>query len=176
VRKELQAALEVPIQGWFAQRDQFLMGPWFEKSPDIRGFQVASPSIIGIRAVQASYQMIERAGIRAIEDKAALGTELMIALTDSWLAPFGVELGTPREAAHRGGHIIVTHPDAAQIALALRKLKNVVPDYREPQAIRLAISPLATSYVEVWDGFDRLRQLLETGDYRAVEPDSSRVT
>lgn len=176
VRDELQAQLDVPIQGWFAQRDQFLMGPWFEKFEDIRGFQVASPSIIGIRAVQASYAMIETAGIGAIEAKAALGTELMIALVDQWLAPYGAELGTPREANHRGGHIIITHPDAAQIALALRKIKNVVPDYREPSSIRLAISPLATSYVEVWDGFNRLRELLETGDYASVAPDASRVT
>jgi kynureninase len=176
VRTSLQAELHVPIQGWFAQRDQFVMGPWFEKSGDIRGFQVASPSIVGIRAVQCSYQMIERAGIRAIEAKAALGTQLMIALVDEWLVPLGFELGTPREPTHRGGHIIITHPDAAQIALALRTMKNVVPDYREPSAIRLAISPLATSYGEVWDGFDRLRDLVASGDYRNVTPGESRVT
>jgi kynureninase len=176
VREGVQAELNVPIQGWFAQREQFVMGPWFEKSPDIRGFQVASPSIMGIRAVRTSYQMIDEAGIGAIEAKAARGTQLMIALADAWLAPFGVGLGTPRDPAERGGHIILTHPDAQQIAQALRELKNVVPDYREPQAIRLAISPLATSYVEVWDGFNRLRDLLETGDYRTVGPAESRVT
>lgn len=176
VRKELQQELQVPIQGWFAQRDQFLMGPWFEKSDDIRGFQVASPSIIGIRAVQASYSMIRSAGISTIEAKAALGTDLMIALVEAWLAPHGVTLGTPRNPQHRGGHIIITHPEAAKIALALRKIKNVVPDYREPNAIRLAMSPLTNTFVEVWDGFDRLRDLLESGAYRDVEPEESRVT
>lgn len=176
VRDTLQEELSVPIQGWFAQRDQFVMGPWFDRADDIRGFQVASPPIMGIRAVQASYEMIERAGIDAIEAKAALGTELMIALSDAWLAPYGATLGTPREAHHRGGHIVVHHPDAAQLARALRKIKNVVPDYREPNVIRLAISPLATSYVEVWDGFNRLRELLETGEYTTVEHDLSRVT
>ena len=55
VRKEFQEQLKVPIQGWFAQDDQFTMGPFFEKNLGIRGFQIASPSIIGIRAVQASY-------------------------------------------------------------------------------------------------------------------------
>ncbi len=176
VRHELQEELQVPIQGWFAQRDQFVMGSVFEKAEDIRGFQVASPSIIGIRIVECSYAMIGRAGIAAIEHKAALGTELMIALSDAWLAPFGITLGTPREASHRGGHIIIRHPDAAKIALALRTLVNVVPDYREPDAIRLAISPLPTSYTEVWDGFDRLRGLLESGKYQFVEPNESRVT
>ena len=176
VRTELQSELQVPIKGWFAQRDQFVMGPWFERAEGIRGFQVASPPIMGIRAVQASYQMIESAGIRAIEKKAQLGTELMIALVDAWLTPHGVSLGTPRNPEHRGGHIIITHPDAAQIAQALRTIKNTVPDFRQPNAIRLAISPLATSYQEVWDGFDRLRDLLQTGAYRGVDLGASRVT
>ncbi len=176
VRKELQDELHVPIRGWFAQRDRFLMGPWFSKAPGIQGFQVASPSIMGIRAVQASYHMIEQAGIAAIARKAALGTELMIALVDAWLAPHGFQLGTPRNKDHRGGHIIITHPDAKMIAAALRTVKNVVPDYREPSSIRLAISPLATSFVEVWDGFDRLRDLMETRAYLDVAPAESSVT
>jgi kynureninase len=176
VRSELQDELQVPIKGWFAQEDQFVMGPWFEKARGIRGFQVASPSIVGIRGVQASYEMIQRAGIAEIEKKAARGTELMIQLVDAWLVPHGFTLGTPREASHRGGHIIINHPEAATIALALRQLVNVVPDYRQPDAIRLAISPLPTSYVEVWDGFDRLRGLMESGAYREVAPQATRVT
>jgi kynureninase len=176
VRKELQEELNVPIQGWFAQRDQFVMGPEFEKATDMRAFQIASPSIIGIRGVETSYSMIEEAGIKAIEHKASLGTELMIALVDAWLTPLGARLGTPREASHRGGHIIIHHPEAAAIAHGLREISNVIPDYREPDAIRLAISPLPTSFTEVWDGFDRLRRLMETGEYRTLKPSESRVT
>ena len=33
VKKNLQEELQVPIQGWFAQKDQFEMGPKFIKSP-----------------------------------------------------------------------------------------------------------------------------------------------
>lgn len=176
VRSELQAQLRVPIQGWFGNEDQFAMGPFFETAAGIRGFQIASPSIIGIRGVQASYEMIERAGIAEIERKAALGTELMIELFDAWLAPLGFELGTPRDWKERGGHIIITHPEAKQIAAALRKLVKVIPDYREPNAIRLAISPLPTSYTEVWDGFARLRDLVASGDYRNLNIESGRVT
>jgi len=152
------------------------MGPFYEPAETIRRYQIASPSIIGIRGVQVAYEMIEEAGIEAIEAKAALGTELMIALHDSWLKPLGFELGTPRDPKLRGGHIILKHKDAKQIALALRKLKNVIPDYREPNAIRLAISPLPTSFVEVWDGFLRLKELVESGDYKSIEIDGNRVT
>ena len=176
VRKELQDQLRVPIQGWFAQDKQFEMGPFFEPNAEIRRFQIASPSIIGIRAVEVAFEMIERAGIAKIEKKAATGTALMIALFDAWLAPLGFSLGTPRDSSRRGGHIILIHKDAKQISLALRKLKNVIPDYREPSAVRLAISPLATSYLEVFDGFERLRDLVQSGDYKNVEVDRNRVT
>jgi kynureninase len=176
VRKHLQEGLQVPIQGWFAQEDQFAMGPDFEPSAEIRGFQIASPSIIGIRGVQVAFEMIERAGIEAIEAKAAKGTDLMIALFNQWLETLGFGLGTPAEAKRRGGHIILTHPDARQIASALRGMKKVIPDYREPNAIRLAISPLPTSFSEVFEGFRRLRDLVASGDYKEYNPSGSRVT
>lgn len=176
VKKSLQEKLQVPIQGWFAQDKQFEMGAFFEPINQIRGFQIASPSIIGIRAVEVAFQMIGEAGIQKINEKASLGTQLMIDLYDQWLVELGFTLATPRAANKRGGHIIIQHQDAKQIAFALRKLKKVIPDYREPGAIRLGISPLPTSYSEVFEGFRRLRDLVQSGDYKNVNESSSRVT
>lgn len=176
VRTEFQEQLNVPIQGWFAQDDQFTMGPFFERNLGIRGFQIASPSIIGIRGVQASYEMIERAGIARIAKKAAIGTELMIALFDAWLAPLGFELLTPRDPSQRGGHITLSHPEAKRIAAALRKFARVIPDYRKPNTMRLAISPLPTSYTEVFDGFTRIRDSVARKDYEKIKDSGNRVT
>ncbi len=176
VRKELQSSLKVPIQGWFAQEDQFAMGSVFDKNLGIRGFQIASPSIVGIRAVQASYEMIERAGISRIAKKAAIGTELMIALFDAWLVPLGFTLLTPRDHRLRGGHITIGHPEAKRIAAALRQFAQVVPDYRMPNSIRLAISPLPTSFVEVFEGFERIRDSVARKDYEKIQDSGNRVT
>ena len=176
VAKKIQGELQTPIQGWFANEDQFGMGPDFVKAKGIRGFQIASPSIIGIRGVQVAYEMIAEAGIDAIASKAAIGTQMMIDLFDEWLAPLGYTLLTSRNPKERGGHISIGHPDAAKICVALRKYANVIPDYRTPNAIRLAIAPLPTSYVEVWDGFQRMKDLTETRQYETVEGSDSRVT
>ncbi len=176
VKQELQEKLQVPIQGWFAQDKQFEMGAFFEPTNQIRGFQIASPSIVGIRAVEVAFEMIGSAGIKKINEKASAGTQLMIDLYDQWLAELGFTLATPRAANKRGGHIILQHKDAKQIANALRKLKKVIPDYREPGAIRLGISPLPTSYSEVYEGFRRLKELVESGEYKSVNEGSSRVT
>ena len=176
VSTKIQDQLQVPIQGWFAQSAQFEMGPQFEKAQGIRGFQIASPPLMGIRCVQTAFSMIQEAGIDAIAKKAAIGTQMMIELFDAWLDPLGLELNTPRLSHERGGHISLIHPDAAQICIALRQISNVIPDYRTPNSIRLAISPLPTSYVEVWDGFERMRDLVASGHYKEVKEGGSRVT
>ena len=176
VSKRIQKELQVPIQGWFAQDAQFEMGPVFERAQNIRGFQIASPSLIGIRCVQTSFSMIKEAGIGAIAQKAAVGTQMMIDLYDAWLAPLGFVLNTSRDPKERGGHISLVHPDAAQICVAMREISNVIPDYRTPNSIRLAISPLPTSFVEVWDGFARTRDLVASGQYKTIKEGGSRVT
>jgi kynureninase len=176
VSKRVQGELQVPIQGWFGNEDQFGMGPEYVKAKGIRGFQIASPSIVGIRGVQSAFSMIEEAGIAAIAHKAAVGTQMMIDLYDAWLAELGYDLLTSRDPQERGGHISIGHPDAARICVALRQFANVIPDYRTPNAIRLAIAPLPTSYVEIWDGFQRLRELTISRKYEEIKGSDSRVT
>jgi kynureninase len=176
VNKRVQAELQVPIQGWFSQGDQFGMGPVFERAEGIRGFQIASPSIIGLRCVKSAFSMIEEATIAAIANKAATGTQMMIDLYDAWLADLGFTLLTSRNAQERGGHISLGHPDAARICVALRQFARVIPDYRTPSSIRLAIAPLPTSYVEVWDGFQRMRDLVASRQYEKITKSDSRVT
>ena len=176
VSKRIQKELQVPIQGWFSQGDQFGMGPVFERAEGIRGYQIASPSLMGLRCVKSAFEIIEEAGIDAIASKAAIGTQMMIDLYDAWLADLGITLVTSRNAKERGGHITLGHPDAARICIALRQFANVIPDYRTPNSIRLAISPLPTSYVEVWDGFQRIRDLVASRQFEKVEEGGSRVT
>jgi kynureninase len=131
---------------------------------------------MGLRCVKTSYSMIEEAGIANIAAKAAIGTDMMIALFDAWLAPLGFTLLTPRESSNRGGHITIGHPEAKRIAAALRKYANVVPDYRTPNSIRLAIAPLPTSFTEVWDGMVRIRDSVTRRDYLRIDDNGSRVT
>jgi len=176
VNKRVQAELQVPIQGWFSQGEQFAMGADFERAQGIRGFQIASPSLIGLRCIKSAFTMIEEAGIGAISEKAAIGTEMMIQLYDAWLAELGFTLLTSRNPQERGGHISLGHPDAARICVALREFADVIPDYRTPNSIRLAIAPLPTSYVEVWDGFARIRDLVASRQYEKIKTTDSRVT
>jgi kynureninase len=120
--------------------------------------------------------MIKAASLRTISEKAAIGTSLMIEMFDELLAPLGFELTTPRDSNKRGGHISIHHIDAEKIARGLRIDKNVIPDYRVPNSIRLAISPLTNSYEEIWEGFIRIADYVKSGDYQLLGEAKSSVT
>lgn len=176
IRSENQSTLRTPIDGWFAQRDQFEMGPQFEPAEGMRGFQIASPPVVGLTAVESSMAIIEAAGMQEIEAKAGAGTDFMIELFDQWLVPLGFELETPRAAQLRGGHLSLTHPEADRIAVALRRFANVIPDFRKPNTIRVAVAPLYTSYVEIYTGFERMRDLVAANRHHEVSLQQGGVT
>ena len=159
VRRELQDSLRQPIQGWFGQRDQFEMSQGYDPEPDIRRFLVGTPGILGIAAADEGISISAQAGIVAIRAKGIALTEYAIALHDAWLAPLGCEVGSPRDPARRGAHVAIRHPSARQLTRDLIA-RRVLPDFRAPDSIRIGLSPLTTSFVDVWRGLAVLRDLL----------------
>jgi kynureninase len=159
VRRELQDALRPPIQGWFAQREQFDMGPVFEREPGIRGWLVGTPGVIALTSAQAGIEVVAEAGIDAIRAKGIALTEYAIALTDAWLAPLGCTIGSPRDSSRRGAHVSIRHPDAKRLTRELIA-RDVIPDFRAPDSVRIGLSPLTTSFEDVHRGLAKLRELL----------------
>ncbi|NRQ50311.1 kynureninase [Aeromicrobium stalagmiti] len=138
------AAAEQPITGWWSAADLFAMSDTYEASPTIRRMLSGTPSVAGILAVQEGVRLIAEAGVEAIRTK----SEQLTAFTIDLLDEAGLEIVTPRDAALRGSHVTVRHPDARAITERL-VARRVVPDFREPDLIRLGLSPLTTSYAEV---------------------------
>jgi kynureninase len=158
VRSELQDELRSPIQGWFGQDDQFAMGPRYQRRAGIGGWLAGTPTVTALLAIDEGIAMIERAGIDAIRSKGIALTEYAVGLHDAWLAPLGFRLGSPRDASRRGSHVSVRRADARLLTEALLA-NGVVPDFREPDSIRIGLSPLSTRFVDVFEGIRRLRDL-----------------
>ena len=159
VRRELQDELTPPIQGWFAQREQFEMGPAFERRPGIGGWLVGTPPIISLIAAQAGIELVAETGIDAIRAKGIALSDYAIAMTDAWLAPLGCSVGSPRDSTRRGGHVAIRHPEARRLTRQLIARK-VIPDFRAPDSIRIGLSPLTTSFEDVHGGLTAIRELL----------------
>jgi kynureninase len=154
--------LSQPIWGWMGRKDAFEMGPGYEAAPGIRGFLSGTPAIFGMIAMRGTLDLIEEAGMPAIREKSRLLTAYALELYDAWLAPAGVKLATPRDPELRGSHITVDHPAFREVTAALWE-KDVIPDFRAPQGIRIGLSPLSTDFAEVHRGMDAIRALLPAG-------------
>ena len=176
VRGSLQDELRSPIWGWFAQREQFAMGPAYDPVPGVGRFLAGTPPILGLAAVEVGAELVQEAGIQALRRKSVALTELMVSLHDERLAPLGFELGTPRDPERRGGHVSIRHADGWRICRALIERADVVPDFRAPDSIRLGLPPLYTRYVDAWDVVDRLALLVESGEHELVDAAPARVT
>jgi kynureninase len=52
----------------------------------------------------------------------------------------------------------------------------VIPDFREPDNLRLGLAPLYTRFADVCEAVDRIRRTVETGRFRRYSPERLRVT
>jgi kynureninase len=75
------------------------------------------------------------------------------------LGPLGVRLGSPRDSALRGSHLTLEHPEFGVATARLWEL-GVIPDFRPPDGLRIGLSPLSTSFGEVYHGLLAVREVL----------------
>jgi kynureninase len=169
VREDLLGELRSPLPGWFGQADQFAMGRGHVPAAGIARFLAGTPPILALGAVEPGVALLAEAGMPAVAAKGRALTSLAVDLHDAWLAPLGFTLGSPREAARRGAHVALRHPDAWPICRALIERARVVPDFRGPDVVRLGFPALTTRHVDVWDAMDRLRALVSAGAHRDLD-------
>jgi kynureninase len=160
VATELQSALRQPIWGWLGRRDPFEMGPGFEPAPGMHAFTSGTPPVPALVAVDEGARVVGEAGIEAIRAKGIDLTEYAIALADERLSNLGVTVASPRDPDNRGAHVALAHRKAAQLCRRLIE-RGVIVDFRRPDVIRLGLAPLTTRFVDVWDGIEALRELLD---------------
>lgn len=89
-------------------------------------------------------------------------------LIDTRLSKYGFTVGNYREDAKRTGHVALVHEDAIRINAAM-KARNIIPDFRFPDVIRLAPVPLYISYTEVYDMVDIIVDIMEKKEYEKFE-------
>ena len=155
VRAEHHELAQQPIQGWMGVRDSFEMGPVYEPAEGIRRFVSGTPPVNAMIGIEAMLDLVEEAGIGAIREKSVALTGFAIELYDALLAPSGVELTSPRDAAVRGGHVTIDHERFPSLIGELWS-EGVIPDFRPPAGIRLGLSPLSTSFAEVEHAISRI--------------------
>jgi kynureninase len=161
VRRDLQDELQQPVWGWIGRRDTFAMGPGYEPAEGIRSFLSGTPPILAMVPLAAFLDVLEEVGMPAVRQKSTALTAFALELADAWLD--GVDVASPRDPALRGGHVTLQRRGFRELLGPLWEA-GVLPDYREPDCLRLGLAPLSTRFTEVHDGLAVLRDLLREHD------------
>ncbi|MDQ0734652.1 kynureninase [Arthrobacter agilis] len=167
------ATLDQPILGWLGSADPFAMGSAYRPADGIRRLVSGTPPIVGMLAMREMLDLLEEVGMPAVRRKSELLTAFAIDAVEDVLAPYGVVLASPRAASERGGHITIDHPSFAAMVPDLWR-DGVIPDYRNPDGIRLGLSPLSTSFGEVAVAVDAIAVRLAGGAGTGGDPAAGR--
>jgi len=138
------------LNGWFGNdlATRFRMAPEFRPARGADAWQLSTHTTLGMAPLLASLEVFGRAGFVRLREKS-------VALT-GWLAGhiqelLGDELQiiTPLQAHRRGCQLslrVRAGRDAGRRLFAQLEQEGVVPDWREPDVIRVAPVPLYNSF------------------------------
>jgi len=155
------------LPGWWGsdKATQFEMAPLFRKAEGAGAYQMGTPSILALAGLEGALGIFEEVTIEAVRSRSLELTDYLIELVDDHLPECTVR--TPRERNARGGHVVLEHPEAKLLSLALRE-RGITPDYRAPDLLRLAPVALYNTEAEVDTTVRTLRELLCSGAHREM--------
>jgi len=180
VRRDLQEQLNQPMWGWFAAEKPFAFELDFTPASDISRYRVGTPPMLAMKAVEPAIDILLEATMERLRAKSIKQTEYLIFLAEEWLTPLGFTLGTPRQAEIRGSHVSLRHPEGYRISRALIESPppaiQVIPDFRMPDNIRFGITPLYTTFTEIYQALERIRIIVKDKIYEQYTNKQLAVT
>lgn len=176
VRKDLQDRLVSPVWGWFSQQTPFAFDLDYQPAEGIDRFLCGTPPVLSLQAIEPGLDLILEAGIDRIRAKSERLTAYLVQLFDALLAPRGFTLGSPRQPERRGSHISIRHPEGYRINRAMIEKMNVLPDFRTPDNIRLGLSPLYTTFMDIWEAVQRICRIVDEQMYVDYPEEKADVT
>ncbi|HEU4844838.1 MAG TPA: kynureninase [Burkholderiaceae bacterium] len=165
-----QARFRQPLSGWWGHAAPFAMAPQFAPTDGIGRALCGTQPVVSLAMVECGLDVFAQTTMAAIRAKSLALTDLFIALVERRCAAHPLELVTPRDHARRGSQVSFTHPHGYAVMAALIA-RGVIGDYREPAIMRFGFTPLYTSYADVWDAVEILRDIL---DLQAYDVDARR--
>lgn len=154
------------LAGWFGSRKdkQFDMEHVLTPAENAGAYQIGTPHVLSLAPLLGSLEMFAEAGIQNIRGKSLRINQYLMDLIEQELGDAGFKIGSPTEDFRRGGHVSLEHEEAARICKALKE-KGIIPDFRAPNIVRLAPVALYTSYTDVWNAVQILKEIMDNKLY-----------
>ncbi|WP_299326952.1 kynureninase [Parasphingopyxis sp.] len=165
VREDLQEEIHSPLSGWMGHAAPFEFRDDYEPAPGITRFLCGTPPILSLLALETGVELFADIEMKAVAAKSAALFDLFVAHVEERCGDYGLNLITPRDAAHRGSHISFAHSDGWPISQALIE-RGVIGDFRAPDILRFGLTPLYLRFEDVWRAVEILGDILDSGIWR----------
>jgi kynureninase len=164
VAERHHAALQQPLTGWMGHASPFAFTDDYAPAAGIDRLLTGTPPILGMAALEEGVRIIAEIGIaRLVAKSRALSEFLSAAIAQ--IAP-DLPCVSPEDPATRGSQLSYRHPEAYALCQALIG-RGVIPDFREPDVLRLGLAPAYLRFEDCWHAAQALGEVLASGEWRA---------
>ncbi len=154
-----QHRLESPLSGWMGHAEPFAFTDRYRPAPGMKRWLVGTPPTLAMASLEAALDLWADVDQAMVASKSAALFDILLAAGEA----AGLTCVSPRDPAARGSHLSFRHPHAYALAQALIE-RGVIGDFRDPDILRLGLTPLYLSHEDAW----RAGELL--GETVAAEP------
>lgn len=137
------------LAGWWGYREdrRFEMTPGFLPASGADGWQVSTPNILALASHRAAIAITAEAGIVALRQK----SEQLTGFLEYVVKPFDeIQILTPDDPNQRGCQLSLLVRKNGKALFNYLTQQGIIGDWREPDCIRLAPTPLYNTFEEVW--------------------------
>jgi kynureninase len=158
VRRDLQNKLQPGLTAWMGHAAPFEFADNYEPAPGMARFRGGTPSMISFASLEGALDLWDDIDLKEVRRKSEALSELFIARIEA-LTASGLTLASPREPPQRGSHVALTHHQGYELMQAMIA-RGVIGDFRAPDVVRFAFTPLYLRYVDVWNAAAILAEAL----------------
>jgi len=158
VRRDLQNEIQPGLAAWMGHAAPFDFIDDYDPAPGMARYRSGTPSLIAFAALEGALRVWDDIDLRDVRHKSEQLSNLFLMRVEALGNP-ELSIASPRAAEQRGSHIALTHPRGYELMQALIQ-RGVVGDFRAPDIVRFAFTPLYLRYVDVWDAVTILGETL----------------
>ena len=145
------------LSGWLGHESPFAFDPGYKPAPGIERMRVGTPPIIALAVLDAALDAWEGVDMHALREASIAFSELFISEIEVRCPD--LSLASPRDAGRRGSHVSLRHAQGYAVKQALIA-RGVIADFRAPDMIRFAFTPLYLGEAEVRAAVDIIEDVM----------------
>ena len=165
VHEKHRMNLSIPrFAGWWGhnEKERFLMEKGFKPMDGVDGWQLSNVPILQAAAHLASLEIFQEAGMKNLRKKSKLLSGFLeFLLTDIDPQENHFTILTPSNPEERGCQFSLYFKTNAKRIFKKLTENGIVVDYREPNVIRVAPTPMYNSFSEVFRFSEILKSILK---------------